>query len=489
MRSRSASATGAVIVAATLILAACGGEDTAADNSAANATPSSADAVSTEPPDTASTAVTPDDSAEPGQIEISTDIQFNVDGIPEGEFPQMHLGTFVVTAGADDLGCESGTSVDTDRGPIGVEKLMTCEQGERVGTFSVSFVPFQGPWTITGATGDFDGLGGSGDWDAQIVDGGAGAQETMSGDIEFVDTGFAEPSMTFPRLNQTFGPCHDGYTTTDGLAEFATVDGVMLRLDLETQEITEHGAPPVECAMWIGDESVGRRYAQAPDGTRAWFGPFDGDWETEIEWDEQTDIISRSFAANRLVMSRGGSALIIDATTGEQIGHPIEGSFVNGRDFTPTATSADDQLIVIGGATPGSASGGGSAFVLDAVSGDEIFRIDTASPASTFIFDESNDELVIGLFTGEILTVDTASGSVVAETQLSRPATIGAIGIRPDGLIVVQTDQRAELIDRLDGPQGDPLRLGNSVAGRIRADGTISSVTRTQQFEIFAFDD
>ena len=174
--------TGAIIAAAAVALAACGSGDTAVDSSASDVPSTTAEPTATAPestPDTTSAETTPDGNEEPGQIEISTDIQFNIDGTPEGELPAQHGGTFEVTVGADQLGCESGTSVDTDNGPGGVEKLMTCEQGERTGTFSVSFIPFEGPWTITAATDNFDGLGGLGDWDAQILDDGARAQETI----------------------------------------------------------------------------------------------------------------------------------------------------------------------------------------------------------------------------------------------------------------------------------------------------------------------
>ncbi len=87
------------------------------------------------------------------------------------------VGTFEVPEGADGLGCESGSFVDTDV-PTGVSRLATCESGDRTGAFTVHFVPgdapgpgdLNGPWNVEGATGDFAGLQGEGDFSVVFDD-------------------------------------------------------------------------------------------------------------------------------------------------------------------------------------------------------------------------------------------------------------------------------------------------------------------------------
>lgn len=102
------------------------------------------------------------------------------------------VGTFEVPEGADGLGCESGSFVDTDV-PTGVSRLATCESGDRTGAFTVHFVPgdapgpgdLNGPWNVEGATGDFAGLQGEGDFSVVFDDENGTGAETLSGSIEF----------------------------------------------------------------------------------------------------------------------------------------------------------------------------------------------------------------------------------------------------------------------------------------------------------------
>ncbi len=102
------------------------------------------------------------------------------------------VGTFDVPEGADGLGCDSGSFVDTDV-PTGVRRLATCESGDRAGTFTVHFVPgdgpgpgdLNGPWNVEGATGDFAGLQGEGDFSVVFNEETESGAETLGGSIEF----------------------------------------------------------------------------------------------------------------------------------------------------------------------------------------------------------------------------------------------------------------------------------------------------------------
>jgi len=120
---------------------------------------------------------------------IETELIFHEDGPP--------TGTFAVVAGSDDLGCASGTFVDSTVEHIDddldrITKVFTCESGPRTGTFSVDFIPGQevnevdrktGPWEVTESTGDFVGLSGGGDHTV-VFDSTSTAVETLAGSIE-----------------------------------------------------------------------------------------------------------------------------------------------------------------------------------------------------------------------------------------------------------------------------------------------------------------
>ena len=117
-----------------------------------------------------------------GTVTISTQIDFS---------SEPFNGTFEVTEGSDVLGCSRGTFVDTPT-QQGINKLLTCEAGERSGTFTANFSPQDipgpgdqnGPWRIVAATEDFTGLSGSGDFSVveETPDSGT---ETLTGEIEY----------------------------------------------------------------------------------------------------------------------------------------------------------------------------------------------------------------------------------------------------------------------------------------------------------------
>ena len=125
------------------------------------------------------------DAPTSGPVTIETQIDFSTE--PFG-------GTFEVTEGANILGCSSGTFVDTP-GTDDVNKLMTCDSGTNMGTFSISFVPGgydtgpgdeNGPWSILEGSDDFSGLQGGGDfWVVFDPDDLPQGVETMTGEIEF----------------------------------------------------------------------------------------------------------------------------------------------------------------------------------------------------------------------------------------------------------------------------------------------------------------
>lgn len=144
------------------------------------------------------------------------------------------VGTFEVPEGADGLGCESGSFVDTADSE-GVARLATCESGDRSGTFTVLFVPgdgpgpgdLNGPWNVESATGDFAGLQGEGDFSVVFDDENGTGAETLSGSIEFGP------------VDETTTPTVSGEITISAAAEWAEDSGSF--------EVVE-GADVIDCA-------------------------------------------------------------------------------------------------------------------------------------------------------------------------------------------------------------------------------------------------
>ncbi|CAN5745917.1 hypothetical protein BH20PSE1_BH20PSE1_16710 [soil metagenome] len=105
---------------------------------------------------------------------------------------EPYHGTFEVTRGAEVLGCERGSFVDTPAGTT-IFKELTCESGARSGTFAAKFNPQDAPgpgdrngqWSIVEAADDFSGLDGGGEFSAVIDEGWKTGVETLTGNIQF----------------------------------------------------------------------------------------------------------------------------------------------------------------------------------------------------------------------------------------------------------------------------------------------------------------
>ena len=93
-------------------------------------------------------------------------------------------GTFEVIAGADILGCSSGTLVR--RSPSSSDKGdydMTCESGS-AGTFTIVHGGDRFEWSVLESTGDFAGLQGEGRF-TFVLTSTSTVVETFTGDIEY----------------------------------------------------------------------------------------------------------------------------------------------------------------------------------------------------------------------------------------------------------------------------------------------------------------
>jgi len=115
-----------------------------------------------------------------GPVTIETDLEFST-----------MTQTFEVTQGSDLLGCSGGTVMDSipdgfEQGAVAT-KTLTCDTGDKSGTFTMSFtvVDSNGTWDVETATAGFAGLQGSGDISVVVDDDLSGLAETLTGEIEF----------------------------------------------------------------------------------------------------------------------------------------------------------------------------------------------------------------------------------------------------------------------------------------------------------------
>lgn len=122
-----------------------------------------------------------DGTAGSSSLMIVTDIDFTSEPVK---------GTYEVTEGSGELGCSGGTFVDHDLGDDDVEKVLSCADGERSGSFTILFHPTPeesdvSRWQVVRATGDFTGLEGEGDFSVDYSDDEDSGVETFTGDVSF----------------------------------------------------------------------------------------------------------------------------------------------------------------------------------------------------------------------------------------------------------------------------------------------------------------
>ena len=131
------------------------------------------------------TAACSDDTPKEGPVTIENQVDFSFRPV---------AGTFVVTEGADVLGCSSGAFVDSGSPDTGIERVYTCESGSNEGSFTTSFnfeaeeleESDNGTWTVVEGSDDFVDLQGGGDWSIVYpTDGPDIGVGTWTGDIKY----------------------------------------------------------------------------------------------------------------------------------------------------------------------------------------------------------------------------------------------------------------------------------------------------------------
>ncbi|MFW2335710.1 protein kinase domain-containing protein, partial [Ilumatobacter sp.] len=151
------------------------------------------------------------------------------------------------------------------------------------------------------------------------------------------------------------GPCEPvSMTNSDGTISFATVDGQLVGRDTVSGDVVEYGAPPEPCVIWMADREADRRWATTFDGTRMWFGPYDGPWGPAQTIDTPQTLLKSSFRPNhRLVVGTADDAgvagvSLLDDRTGERVGTPV----ALGRDYGGVEVNDPGSLVAVGLAPP-----------------------------------------------------------------------------------------------------------------------------------------
>lgn len=268
----------------------------------------------------------------------------------------------------------------------------------------------------------------------------------------------------------------DGTTIdSQGLTEWVPVQGRLLSRDLLSGVVTDHGPSATECAAWLGDADLDRRYIASTDGSQLWFGSWDGPTNVVVEPSVPMFLLKSSFRpSGRLLMGSDqadGSfdAFLIDDQTGQRVGQPVNG----GRFVGASDANADGSLFAIALDVGGPAVGG-QIFLLDGETGREVLRIETDLPAQRIAFDNSTGELLAAMDGGSLLTIDVATGEIihsVATTASSRALDLDA---RADGMVIVVSQGQVEIVDRRSGPVGPGIELRAVAGARVRPDGTIA---------------
>jgi DNA-binding SARP family transcriptional activator/WD40 repeat protein len=289
---------------------------------------------------------------------------------------------------------------------------------------------------------------------------------------------------TFPGFD--FSECPTPtFLSEDGSAGYVIRDGRLLSLDLGTGEIEDHGPSVGGCGVWFGDPSVDR--AVAGNGEGHWIGPFDDPYAVELEQASPMFLAPADLAGDVVAFSADQdgfeSVLLFDATTGERIGDPIG----SGR-FRSFAVDPSGSFAAVGFQQFDAADGAGRLHVLDAKTGDELFRIDTQAPASNLVFDPTTLELVSGMADGVLMTVDLVTGEIASTVATTATAEIFEVGVRPDGLVLAVSDGQVELVDRRTGPTGFVTELRDVVSARVRDDGSVVTLGSDFEFEVIELD-
>lgn len=278
--------------------------------------------------------------------------------------------------------------------------------------------------------------------------------------------------------------CSSPTASEDGEQIYVVADGRFMRYDVSTGEAIDHGPSADNCAVWLGDVEAGQRVTVDTLDTRTWtVGPIDGPGGIDLQVDRDIGISGRTLIGDRVAFTApeptGLSYLLFDTTTGELVTEQ------NGLAAPWSTFGGDGTVVVYTTTVPGA---GGQLVVLDAQTGEEQQRVDIVAPGNESRFDLTTGEVVIPTAGGRLLTVDIESGTVVSDVPTAASARVVAVGIRPDGLVVIAREDMIEIVDRRTGPTGVMVASDEYFAMRVRPDGSVMRVLENADVEVVNID-
>ena len=261
------------------------------------------------------------------------------------------------------------------------------------------------------------------------------------------------------------------FTRSDGLFGYAVVEGRLRSLDLTTGEETDHGAGPGPCGVWLQDPSTGRVVVGNEDANGAWVGTLDDPYAIELDLPGESFLVDHTGGVVAFAVIDGtglAQGAMFNSETGEQLG-----DLLGDVSEAPTIVTDPSGSFVMYSWRAIDESGPGRMLILDASTGEELFRLETNSTALDAAFDQSTLEMVTAMRDGTVLTTDLLTGEIVASVETTATTPVFNVGIRPDGLVVAQTRGQVELIDRRLGPTGVSASTPDGGPIRVRPDGSV----------------
>lgn len=277
--------------------------------------------------------------------------------------------------------------------------------------------------------------------------------------------------------------------STDGLWEFAVVDGELVRLDLRSGEELRFGEAPRPCTSWWQDPEGGVRWivsrtldtywrTDASDELELTRSPVHGSGlEPErIGGPLIPEPIGDRFLLGRLagpLADANVEIVVASATTLEEVAPALPELDRHGFDLPAVAANHEAGVYAVAGTELDSAPDR-VVFLLDAETGEETGRVPHRSAITALGFADDGRTLLVGGAGGAISTVDVRSGATTEEFTVPNALETLAIGEREsDGAIVAVASRSVQVFERGTGPQAGAIDVAPAETARVRADGTV----------------
>jgi hypothetical protein len=210
-------------------------------------------------------------------------------------------------------------------------------------------------------------------------------------------------------------------------------------------------------------------------GTAFWSGSWDGPLEP-VTIDGAEFLIFGALGADRLLAGGTDSLLILDASSSEIVGRIDAALGLTTVGPVRAAEGDPVALDVVGGtlAVMQSSDEPGlvrSIGIVDLESGRQLHSIDI--PEEPSAIGVGAGRVFVGGVFGGVYSVDVVTGESDRITSTSATSPVIAIGPRPDGLVVVVSGDRIELVDPEVGLLADPLFIDVEWAD-VRPDGVVT---------------